>query len=237
MLVRWREAVIEALERQATRGSTAIVTREGLVADELGRIVRDTGSSGVTPQQTMSRILQELRDERRIEFLRRGRYLMLDRPLDVTSAEVDGESLERALDANLLRFPSTPASDAVGVAKRRRGQGRLRRRCRKIYGGRCGVCDVTDRRLLVTSHVARWADAPERRGDLRNAICLCSPHDALFEHGYWSLTDDLEVVKRSAPTSGFLAMILDATTEFTAPSVHPPDAEMLAAHRRRVGLS
>jgi hypothetical protein len=42
------------------------------------------------------------------------------------------------------------------------------------------ICDVADPSLLVASHVIGWAERVDTRGDVKNIICLCRFHDALF---------------------------------------------------------
>jgi len=49
----------------------------------------------------------------------------------------------------------------------------LRKKTLANYRESCALCDVNDKGLLVSSHIARWADQPEARGLLSNTICLC----------------------------------------------------------------
>ena len=51
-----------------------------MIEEELDRIVRETGSRGASPEMTLSRELQQLRDRGEIEFLTPGHYRLLDRP-------------------------------------------------------------------------------------------------------------------------------------------------------------
>jgi hypothetical protein len=90
--------------------------------------------------------------------------------------------------------------------------------------------------LLVASHIVGWAEAPEHRGDLSNVICLCRIHDALFEAGYWSLGNDLELLKRKTVTSRTLRQILDGMTSFRLPLDFPPAGRFLSCHRQKAGF-
>ena len=65
----WRSAVLAALDRYRARHGSTFVERQSLLSEELENIARDTGSAGSTPDQTLSRVLQELRDEGILEFL------------------------------------------------------------------------------------------------------------------------------------------------------------------------
>lgn len=70
----WSEAVEIAVRRFAERHGTAEFTRQQLINEELPRIVRETGSRGETPEMTLSRELQQLRDAGTIAFDGRGQY-------------------------------------------------------------------------------------------------------------------------------------------------------------------
>jgi hypothetical protein len=68
-MMSWSEAVEAAVRRQAAKSGDGSFTRAALIEDELAQIIADTDSKGTTPQQTLSRELQELRDAGRIVFL------------------------------------------------------------------------------------------------------------------------------------------------------------------------
>jgi putative restriction endonuclease len=61
---------------------------------------------------------------------------------------------------------------------------------RKNFGHQCCFpeCDVSDDLFLIGAHIARWADAPELRGDIANGLCLCLMHDKAFEAGLFTLS-------------------------------------------------
>ncbi len=77
----WSEAVEIAVRRLVARSGSAVFTRQDMLAQELGRIVRETGSRGATPDMTLSRELQQLRDRGQIEFLGGGSYRLLETPV------------------------------------------------------------------------------------------------------------------------------------------------------------
>ena len=70
----WSEAVADAARRHVAKTGSLIFTRRSLMEAELGAIIDETGSQGATPEQTLSRELQELRDAGVIEFLDPGTY-------------------------------------------------------------------------------------------------------------------------------------------------------------------
>jgi hypothetical protein len=56
----WRDAVWEAVKRQSLKN--AAITRQQLIDRELDSIKKEVDSEGATPAQTLSRVLQDLRD-------------------------------------------------------------------------------------------------------------------------------------------------------------------------------
>jgi putative restriction endonuclease len=65
----WTDAVSAAIRRIVSDQAGVELSQQDLIDQELGNIVSDVGSDGATPEQTLSRVLQELRDEGKIEFL------------------------------------------------------------------------------------------------------------------------------------------------------------------------
>jgi DNA-binding IclR family transcriptional regulator len=65
----WREAVEAAVRRHASKSPNRTFNRQDFLAEEQARILSDCGGGGETPQQTISRVLQELRDSGVIKFL------------------------------------------------------------------------------------------------------------------------------------------------------------------------
>jgi len=236
MAIPWRDAVIAALQRFAARHESRIVVRSVLITEELARIVRETESTGSTPDKTLNRILQELRDAGQVEFLDPGRYLLLNHPINVEDAELPDDAIDLAIPRRSLQLGVVATASDECVQRRRRGQQRLRELSLLDYHTHCAVCDVYDSALLIASHIVRWADAPEHRGKLSNVLCLCRFHDVLFECGYWALSNDFTILKRPEVASRTVNMILDAMTRFEPPETHLPSPEFLAQHRRRVGF-
>lgn len=75
----WREAVEAAVQRQAAKSSDGVFTRQDLLDTERDRIISDCGGSGETPDQTISRVLQEIRADGIITFVDdQGTYQLKD---------------------------------------------------------------------------------------------------------------------------------------------------------------
>lgn len=74
----WSEMVEEAVRRHVARTGSHAFTRQDLIDAELPRIVTETASQGATPEMTLSRELQQLRDRGIVEFVDdRGSYRLI----------------------------------------------------------------------------------------------------------------------------------------------------------------
>ena len=234
----WRESVLDALHRYTVRNQTSKVERKPFLAQELASMSAAVGSIGRTPAQTVSRVLQELRDEGALFFSATGVYVLTDQPIDLTHEDLADDIVEDAIGRDALVVGDVPVREDIGAARLRVGQRALRRLTLANYRGRCALCDIEDPVLLVASHVARWSDRPDARGKLSNTICFCAMHDRLFEYGYFGLQDDLGVVVRSQVNGTALRTWLErCTSPFRPPVRHRPMADYLREHRWRVGLS
>ncbi len=232
----WRDAVLNALHRYSNRHGTRLVERQTLIEEELARIVNDTESVGESPAQTLSRVLQELRDDRILFFSGSGKYLLADTPVDMEAEELPDDAVDFAINSKKLRLGIVPTRDEQTIARLRRGQARIRELALQSYDHQCGLCDIRDGKLLVASHIVRWADDPEARGNLSNVLCLCRLHDPLFEVGYFAISDDLIVLKRKNVPSRLTMAVLSLTDRLRLPTANCPSAEFLRKHRVRTGF-
>jgi hypothetical protein len=214
-----------------------MIARQDFITEELPRIISATGSTGRTPHQTLSRVLQELRDEGLVEFLGNGNYFLQDTTIDVDEEDLIDEALDHAIRSRRLILRDIETATPTVLARRRRGQDRLRKLSLEQYSKTCAVCDVTELSLLIASHIVPWAEAPDHRGRLDNVICLCRFHDVLFESGYWSLADDFSVIKRPRPVGRPIRLLLDNMDAFRAPTSFVPSLEFIREHRQRFGFS
>jgi len=233
----WRDAVIEALRRYSKRHNTQHIERQRLIDEELENIGRATETIGKTPWQTLSRILQELRGDV-LAFVTEGHYVLLDQPLDVSNLDeiMTLETVEDAIKADKILLPDVETSDAMRSQRIRIGQQGVRKFTLKNYGNCCALCDIQEGGFLIASHIIGWSERVETRGRLSNVICLCRFHDPLFEQGYLSLSDSLDILKKVQPRSKMLSCVLDATILFTPPTQQPPSPDYLAHHRHMNGF-
>jgi hypothetical protein len=232
----WRQAVVDALHRFSNRYSTRLIARQALIEEELGEITREAESHGATPAQTLSRVLQELRDDGTLFFTGEGRYFLIDTPIPAEKEDLPTDAMDYAIEQNKLLLGVVATGDTHAVIRQRRGQDRVRELTLRNYSHQCAFCDVTVEDLLVAAHISRWSEDPEARGDLRNVICMCKPHDVLFEHGYYSLSDNYHILRKPDVRSRMLNLLLDTITGFRQPLAHFPAPEYLRKHRVRTGF-
>lgn len=73
----WLESVIQAIQDLTARKDSRMFSRSELINEELENITRRLPAVGKTPEQTLSRVLQQLRDEGYLIFTRRGEYVFV----------------------------------------------------------------------------------------------------------------------------------------------------------------
>lgn len=119
----WSKAVELAAARMGARAPGAQFTLQELVGAELPRIVRETGSRGATPEATLRRELQQLRDRGGIEFLGGGIYRLTSAPLVLPAASpskcvfvVGSHSIYEDEPDRFYRFPQRWLNAAVRSA-------------------------------------------------------------------------------------------------------------------------
>ncbi len=118
--ISWSESVAFAVRRLAARNGSAEFSRRQLLDAELPRIIDETGSRGATPDMTLSRLLQEMRDNGEVEFLGRGQYRLLDEALALP-ATPKGKAIvcltmPQVLDDAFDRYWSVPAEQLAEAA-------------------------------------------------------------------------------------------------------------------------
>lgn len=124
-------------------------------------------------------------------------------------------------------------SERAAVTMARIGQHRFARSVGHAYRQRCGFCgmhagSLSGSRLLVASHIKPWRDSsgPER-WDPRNGIAACPTHDAAFDTGLLTVTEDgrihtARLLREAAAGDRVTAAVL---SDVLRPTVIPTDAD------------
>jgi len=240
----WREAAKEAIKKVVERHNDPEFSRQILIDEEMDYIKKMTRTKGKTPEQTLSRTLQELwKEENYLSHEERGIYQLIQldnvnlQTVDITDNDVKEKDLDKLIKNNQLVFPQkVDTRETESQQKIRIGQQKLRELTLKNYNHECAFCEVQEEDLLVAGHIVRWADDKRNRGSLENVIAMCEFHDPLFENGYFTLTKDLEIElhpylnRFSRP----VVRILEKTDEFKKPNISP-NKTLIMKHRNRCG--
>lgn len=136
-------------------------------------------------------------------------------------------------------FVSVPTGEQLSKISIRVGQAAFSREIRALYGSTCcfPTCQVIDSRFLVASHIARWSDDKQLRGELGNGLCLCLMHDKAFEIGLFTLSDDFRVLVNPAAFEDSLSGMLhlaEAQGQKIRVQKIKPLAAALKQHRDRI---
>jgi hypothetical protein len=169
----WYNSTLEALTRMSLRHRRNSFTRQEIITEELHRITHEVNTKGRTPGQTLSRVLQNLRDDGYIEFDGHGGYTLLNSlSLPISSdIPVDYDTPDRAFSTVHRVIRDT---GIVSCLKR-------------LYGYRCQFCNT---RLELTSgfyceaHHLKPLGKPHSGPDTKsNIIIVCPNHHVLLDYG------------------------------------------------------
>lgn len=159
-------------------------------------------------------------------------------------SEADAELVELVLGFGLdtHRDPtlSIETGERLRLALARIKQDAFSSAVKRNYDGVCcfPCCQVRDDRFLVGSHIARWSDVPELRGEVSNGLCLCLMHDRAFEYGYFTIDDysRIRVLSRTYSSDWAKENILPYDAEPIKSARIAPSDEALLHHWTRTGF-
>lgn len=100
----------------------------------------------------------------------------------------------------LISQPAVEVSDdffienAKAEINVRLGQSKFRKGVLNNFGNKCALSGISELSLLTASHIIPWSHKKDFRGDISNGICLYIEYDALFDKGFITFNDDLELI-------------------------------------------
>lgn len=125
------------------------------------------------------------RDWNNSVFLGFCRWIGEKRKIDISFAEEIDE------EVNSLQLKG---EERRAIVKIRVNQGVFREELLKRYG-KCVLCGIKKRELLIASHIKPWKDSePEEKVDADNGFLFCPNHDKLFDNGLISFSDKGEII-------------------------------------------
>ena len=115
---------------------------------------------------------------------------------------VECEMLRRSIDPEpvvdeakeLLESGDFSGETRQIVSEQRIKQSFFRRAVLSSYGGRCCMSGVSERRLLIASHIVPWSKDKQNRLNPSNGLCLSAIHDRAFDKGLITLSDDFKII-------------------------------------------
>lgn len=128
-----------------------------------------------------------------------------------------------------IQHSTLPVTEKVQLVKSRRGQGLFRSRLEQIEHA-CRVTGVSNKTLLIASHIKPWSESDNaERLDGNNGLLL-SPHiDKLFDLGWITFTDSGDLL--CAEPSIEQALLQWGVEQ---PPFKPKQSEYLAYHRSEI---
>lgn len=124
--------------------------------------------------------------------------------------------------------------------KSRIGQKQFSDNVKNNYFNKCCFpdCDISDKDFLIGSHIERWADNEEKRGNISNGLCFCLLHDKAFENGYFSIDENNKIIinKVLEDTSFSKNHLVNYEGKEIKNRIVDPDKESLKKHQERINF-
>jgi len=135
-----------------------------------------------------------------------------------------------------LTLTDKDSTDVFRSINTKKGQIKLRAQLLANYHHSCALCKISNFKLLITSPIKSWPESStEERINPKNAILFCTLHDALFQNGFISLSDNYEVIY--SPNFDFSNQGISTDIAFSCPKQDPPDLRLLTEHRKKHNLT
>lgn len=113
---------------------------------------------------------------------------------------INGNSLRRDADTSIAKITqeieelNLQGKSKEAFIKVRINQGIFRDRLFQRYN-KCCLCNVSNRNLLVASHIKPWSESePDEKVDSDNGFLMCPNHDRLFDQGWISFDDNGNII-------------------------------------------
>ena len=111
---------------------------------------------------------------------------------------IDFASSDNRYNARDLDKNGTLGKDILREVKVRVNQHRFREKILKKFNSRCLLSGVSQKELLIASHIIPWSKSAEHEKlDVNNGICLSYIYDHLFDKGYISFNENYEIIVSS----------------------------------------
>ncbi len=118
------------------------------------------------------------------------------------------------------------------LIKTRIGQGLFKKKLLEISNS-CIICGLKTKELLIASHIKPWSRSNNKeRLDVNNGFLMCPNHDALFDKGYISFSNEGNILISSAILKEEYAFLnIDENIKI---SINPEQIKYIEWHRKNV---
>lgn len=131
-------------------------------------------------------------------------------------------------------------AERLKMLKQRIGQQKFSDNVKNNYYNKCcfPMCNIEGPEFLIGSHIARWADNVELRGDTANGLSLCLIHDKAFEKGYFTLDESYKIIvhNKDKMASWLQANLCAVEGQEIKSRKIDPSLTALGCHWKRIGL-
>ena len=176
----WKETTMLALTRMSLRHRRNFFTRAEIIEEELENITRDVGSIGATPAQTLSRVLQELRDEGYLDFDGNGYYTLLNSTSIPKTADIPEEYI----------IPDRASTTIHRIIR----DTKIISELKQLYSFRCQLCETRielPSRYYCEAHHLKPLGSPHNGPDIKsNIIIVCPNHHVMIDYGAIELSKE-----------------------------------------------
>lgn len=118
--------------------------------------------------------------------------------MDVPDIVADQNEIENAITG----YEILKETERTAIIKSRIGQGVFRQRLMKKFEGSCLITGVSEKRILVASHIKPWAVSNnEERLSAEKGILLIPTYDKLFDYGLISFSNEENIIISSRLSS------------------------------------
>lgn len=149
-------------------------------------------------------------------------------------ARIQKKTLEESLSIPLQDFEG---HDRETVIKQRVDQYAFRAMILNNYHETCAITGISDRRLVIASHIIPWSDRKDTRLNPENGICLSALYDKAFDKGLITIRpDDYTVMVSPSLRDTLTKSVYDEhfgkieNKKIILPEEHNPNAEFLLYH-------
>lgn len=108
-------------------------------------------------------------------------YNNRDKSIDISKFKT---LIEDEISKTYIKLSKTDFSvgEKEAIVKTRIGQGNFKNMLLEKYEGKCCICNLSIKELLIGSHIREWKESDlTEKCDMNNGLLLCSLHDSLFD--------------------------------------------------------